>query len=285
MVPMKVLVAVDKSPESRTALRYTCHLLDHFDAQVDAIYVKPDVMNIVLEDFDIPFIQKADPKQKIEAEAQKIQQEIENACEVCLAGKVPCEPQVIVGEPAEEILQFAEQGDHDMIVLGSHGRSSLKGFLLGTVHNQILHHATVPVMIVRELHEIHRVLVAYRGSKCDQDALRFVAPMLRRKKPEVTILHVQEVDRGESDAFAKACLVQGRNTLKELGHTPATKTAEGDFVEETLKEIMVGDYDLVVLGAYGHERPKYLKVLSDEALRLVGRTTRPVLVFREKSDH
>jgi hypothetical protein len=28
-------------------------------------------------------------------------------------------------------------------------------------------------------------------------------------------------------------------------------------------------YDLLVLGAYGHKRPKYLKVISDEALNLV----------------
>jgi hypothetical protein len=39
-----------------------------------------------------------------------------------------------------------------------------------------------------------------------------------------------------------------------------------------------------VLGAYGHKRPKYLKVISDEALNLVRWTTRPVLVYRDKSE-
>ena len=41
---MKILVAVDKSEESQQALRYTCHLLEHFTAIVDALYVKPDVV-------------------------------------------------------------------------------------------------------------------------------------------------------------------------------------------------------------------------------------------------
>jgi hypothetical protein len=39
----------------------------------------------------------------------------------------------------------------------------------------------------------------------------------------------------------------------------------------------------VVLGAYGHRRPKYLKMISDEALNIVRLTTRPVLVYRDKS--
>jgi hypothetical protein len=38
-----------------------------------------------------------------------------------------------------------------------------------------------------------------------------------------------------------------------------------------------------VLGAYGHKRPKYLPVISDEAMNLVRLTTRPVLVFREQA--
>ena len=42
VIPMKILVAVDKSEESQQALRYTCHLLEHFEDDVDALYVKPN---------------------------------------------------------------------------------------------------------------------------------------------------------------------------------------------------------------------------------------------------
>ena len=43
---------------------------------------------------------------------------------------------------------------------------------------------------------------------------------------------------------------------------------KGDLVEEILKDVAVHRYDLIVLGAYGHKRPKYLKLISDEALNL-----------------
>ena len=56
---MKIVVAVDKSEESQQALRYTCHLLEHFTAIVDALYVKPDVVEST-EGAYAPFTTKSD---------------------------------------------------------------------------------------------------------------------------------------------------------------------------------------------------------------------------------
>ncbi len=281
---MKILVAVDRSEESQMALRYTCHLLEHFPAEVDALYVKPDLVEMVAESSYAPFTTKADVEKAVEVDAQKVLDEIIEACEICLGGKIPCEPRVAVGEPADEILNAANVGQYDMIVLGSHGRSSLKGFFLGAVHAKILHHALQPVLIMRNFRPIQKILVAYRGSQCDQGALEFIAPLFAKKKPEVTVMHVQETELGETEEFAQACVLTGEETLKKLGYSPIKKTAKGDFVDEILKAVAVERYDLLVLGAYGHKRPKYLKVISDEALNLVRLTTRPVLVFRDYTE-
>jgi len=278
---MKILVAVDKSEESQMALRYTCHLLEHFPAEVDALYVKPDVVDMVAESSYAPFTTKVDVEKAVEVDAQKVLEGIIEGCEICLGGKIPCQPRVAVGEPADEILNAANVGHYDMIVLGSHGRSSLKGFLLGAVHAKILHHARQPVLILRNFRPIQKILVAYRGSQCDQGALEFIAPLFTMKKPEITIMHVKETELGETEEFAQACVLTGEETLRRSGFTPIKKTAQGDFVDEILKAVAVERYDLLVLGAYGHKRPKYLKVMSDEALNLVRLTTRPVLVFRD----
>ena len=279
---MKILVAVDKSEESQLALRYTCHLLEHFTAIVDALYVKPDVVETVAEGGGYaPFTTKKDVERAIETEAEKTVEEIIESCEICVGGRIPCNPMVAVGEPADEILNAADRGYYDMIVLGSHGRSFLRGFVLGAVHAKILHHARQPVLILRNFRPIQKILVAYRGSSCDQWALEFIAPLFAKKKPEITILHVQETELGESREFAEACLLTGDETLRRFGYAPVKKMAKGDFVDEILKAVAVERYDLLVLGAYGHKRPKYLKVISDEALNLVRLTTRPVLVFRE----
>ena len=281
---MKVLVAVDKSPESHMALAYTCHLLEHFDADVHALYVKPDEVEMAAESFYAPFFSKDGLKDWLDSDAIQVESWALETCEYCLAGKIPCHPMIATGDPAEEILQTAREGDYDMIVLGSHGHSALRGFLLGTVHAKILHHTRRPVLIARDYREIKRVLVAYRRSKCDQDALKFVGPLLARKKPGITVLHVQENGRGPASESADACLAQGDRTLSALGHAPEIKTRAGEYVDEVLKEVKSFPYDLVILGAYGHTRPKFLGAISDEALNLVRSTTRPVLVFRDKSE-
>ena len=279
---MKILAAVDKSPESHMALGYACHLLEHFDASVDALHVMPDRVEMAADAFYAPFFSKDGLNQWIESEALQITEDVENTCTTCLAGRVPCKPDVTSGDPAEEILQRANSGEYDLLVLGSQGKSSLKGFLLGTVHAKVLHHSSIPVLIVRDFREIKRVMVAYRGSQCDQEALRFIGPLLERKKPEITVLHVHESNGDGGMETARECAFQGGSTLEKNGHEPKIRIEQGDFVDEILKDVAGSRYDLLVLGAYGHNSPKYLRLISDEALNLVRLTNRPVLVFRGK---
>ncbi|UCG20239.1 MAG: universal stress protein [Deltaproteobacteria bacterium] len=279
---MKVLVAVDRDLESRLALRYACHLLEHFDAEVDAIHVKKDVGNIILEDFDIPFLKK-DHKKKIDEQAKEVEAAISDACEICLEGKVPCEPRILVGDPAEVILQEARDKDVDLIVLGCQHSSALREMLLGQVHTQIINHADRPVLIVRELRNITEVLVAYSGSSCDESALNFISPMLLKRKPKITLMHVRDTDDQESQEFADACVIKGESTLKKLKHLPQTKLAAGNVVEEVVREINLNPYDIVVLGAQGFGKSGRFNILSEKSLQIIRRTTRPVLLYRPKS--
>ena len=279
---MKVLVAVDQDLESRLALRYACHLLEHVDAEVDAIHVKKDVGNIILEDFDVPFL-KTDHRKKIEKQAKEVEQAIADACEICLEGKVPCEPRILVGDPAEVILREATENDVDLIVLGCHRSSVLREMVLGQVHTQVINYATIPVLIVRELRNISSVLVAYSGSSCDEEALNFLGPMLLRKKPEITLMHVRDLDDQESQEFADACVLKGESILKRLEHFPQTKLVAGNVVEEVVREIALDNYDLVVLGARGFGKSGRFNILSEKSLQIIRRTARPVLLYRPKA--
>lgn len=279
---MKVLVAVDKNPETFTGLEFTCHLLENKNAVVDAIHVKPDLADIVAEGY-APFLSKGGLEGEIEGDVKEVKRQFEDACKSCLSARIPCKLLIEEGDPAEEILNTSESEQYDMIVLGSHEESYLRGFLLGAVHAKILHSAEQPVLIVRQFREIQRVLIVYRGSETDKAALDFVAPLLSGKSIEITLLHVQETGQYESEEFASQSLQQGAQALRKFDFEPITKMSKGDFVEQILRDVAVHRYDLVVLGAYGHKRPKYMKLLSDEALNLARLTTRPILVFREKS--
>lgn len=53
------------------------------------------------------------------------------------------------GDPAETIVRLAEQADHDLIVMGSHGHSRVHQALLGSVSEQVLKASTRPVLLMR----------------------------------------------------------------------------------------------------------------------------------------
>ncbi len=252
---MKVLVAVDKNPETFVGLRYACHLLEDCGATVDALHVTPDMKEIAAESY-APFLTSEGLENAIEADVAEVEQKFRQACKPCLAAGIPCALEVIGGDPADEILNAAQTEAYDLLVLGSHEQSSVRGLLLGAVHAKILHYAQQPVLIVRQFREIRRVLVVYRGSQTDDAALQFVAPLLIGKKVEITLLHVQETSEGESDEFARTSLQKGATILRDLNFEPITRMAKGEFVEEILKEVAVHRYDLVVLGAYGYRRPR-----------------------------
>ena len=62
---------------------------------------------------------------------------------------IEAEVEAIRGNPAEELISYAERGDFDMIAVGSVGMSGAKRFMLGNVPHRISHHAPTDVLILR----------------------------------------------------------------------------------------------------------------------------------------
>jgi nucleotide-binding universal stress UspA family protein len=62
---------------------------------------------------------------------------------------VDAEPYPREGDPADAILDVAEEINADLIVVGNKGMTGAKRFLLGSVPNKVSHHAPCAVLIVR----------------------------------------------------------------------------------------------------------------------------------------
>jgi nucleotide-binding universal stress UspA family protein len=63
------------------------------------------------------------------------------------APRVSCDK--AVGEPAAEIVEAAQDGKYDVIVVGTHGRTGLADVLLGSVAERVVRRAPMPVITVR----------------------------------------------------------------------------------------------------------------------------------------
>ena len=55
--------------------------------------------------------------------------------------------EIIDGMAGKAIVRFAEPGD--LIVMSTHGRTGLKRWFIGSIAEEVLRHATVPILLVR----------------------------------------------------------------------------------------------------------------------------------------
>ncbi|HEY3703370.1 MAG TPA: universal stress protein [Acidimicrobiales bacterium] len=62
---------------------------------------------------------------------------------------VAIEAMAIDGDPASVLLDEAERGRYDLLVMGNKGMTGVSRFLMGSVPNKVSHHAASTVLIVR----------------------------------------------------------------------------------------------------------------------------------------
>jgi nucleotide-binding universal stress UspA family protein len=100
--------------------------------------------------------------------------------------------------PYEEILQYAEENQVDLIVMGTHGRKALSQFFLGSVAQKVVHHAPCPVMTSRiseqeprQKPDYHRILAPTDFSETSQKALKLAVDLLA-DGGIIDLLHVVE---------------------------------------------------------------------------------------------
>ncbi|HEX9728516.1 MAG TPA: universal stress protein [Gemmatimonadales bacterium] len=86
------------------------------------------------------------------------------------------------GQPAEVLLHRTGRADIDLVVMATHGRGTIHRAWLGSVADDVIRHATVPVVVVRPGDEattiaphgpIDRVVIALDGSKRAERGIRW----------------------------------------------------------------------------------------------------------------
>lgn len=62
-------------------------------------------------------------------------------------------PIAVQGHAATELCRVAREGKHDLIIVGTHGRTGIARFMLGSVAEHVLRDAPCPVLVVRPVTE------------------------------------------------------------------------------------------------------------------------------------
>ncbi|HST54356.1 MAG TPA: universal stress protein [Solirubrobacteraceae bacterium] len=80
---------------------------------------------------------------------EDVETTLEAAAEVARADGVQVNTYARQGDPADAILDVAEEREADLIIVGNKGMTGAKRFLLGSVPNKVSHHAPCSVLIIR----------------------------------------------------------------------------------------------------------------------------------------
>ncbi len=107
------------------------------------------------------------------------------------AAGIEATPILLKGNPAEKILDFAENHKVDMIVIGSTGKSGTERFMLGSVSEKVVRHAKVPVLVVRARFKPERI---FSCGKRNKKSLR--KHRIRRDAVKIQNLKIKEAVSG-----------------------------------------------------------------------------------------
>ncbi len=61
--------------------------------------------------------------------------------------------ELLRGRPAEQLLDYADEHDIDLISMGTHGRTGIDRFVMGSVAEKVIRRSERPVLTVRDLGE------------------------------------------------------------------------------------------------------------------------------------
>ncbi len=136
-----IICAVDFSPVSRRAFEQAAELARHTGTSLTLVHVEPGPA-VRAEALFAP------PPRSVKHEpgaADTLDAWVRDA--EATVGR-PVSKLMPVGKAAEEILRATEVGAHDLIVLGTHGRTGIAHAVMGSVAEHVIRHARVPVLVV-----------------------------------------------------------------------------------------------------------------------------------------
>lgn len=205
---------------------------------------------------------------------------------------------VIQGNPAPTIVEYAERYDHDLIVMPTHGRKGVSRYLLGSVTEKVVRLASVPVLTARMQPDeqltfpYENILIPTDGSTGAARAAEYGLSLATALDATIHVLSVveegslgvdvrssmagQEREQAATDAvedvMSEAETIGVTNTVRLIEH--------GTPVQKILDIIDSNDIDAVVMGTTGQRGTDRI-LLGSVAKKTIRSAPVPVITVRD----
>ena len=141
----KVLVPIDFSDYSKSALKYAVNFAKSFNADIILIYVVEPV--IYPPDFSMGQI--AMPSITTEWD-DRAKDELQKLAKSEIAEIANVKTIIKTGKPFVEIIETAKEENIDLIIIATHGHSGVEHILFGSTAEKVVRKAPCPVLTLRE---------------------------------------------------------------------------------------------------------------------------------------
>jgi len=146
-----ILVPTDGTKLSGKAVAEAIKLAMTCRARITVMHVISDFKKAMSETYAVPAAMAAPVQKKFQEEAALRSKKIlDSACAEANVAAITCTGVSVVSDsPYDAIIKQAAKSKCDLIVMASHGRKGLQGFLLGSETTKVLCHSKIPVLVVR----------------------------------------------------------------------------------------------------------------------------------------
>jgi nucleotide-binding universal stress UspA family protein len=214
---------------------------------------------------------------------------------------IAAECRVEIGVTDQEIIKVAEDQASSLIIMGAHGRSYIRGALLGSVTQNVLRRTKTPLLIARFHNPEDRVeenphffprdicakvLYPTDFSENALRAFKLLKTCKQEGEKEVILLHVQDTRRllpylkdkmAEFDRIDKERLEELKRQLVFTGYSVRTELKTGVPFVEINKTAEADDVTLIVMASHGKSNIREV-LLGSIAEAVAQRHVRPVLI-------
>jgi nucleotide-binding universal stress UspA family protein len=142
----KIMVATDGSELVKKAVDTAIEISKLGQTKLYAVHVIPlgDFYSSMPLSIDAEWIK--DMEEHLRIESKEAIAYVENAGR---AADVEIESVILEGNPAIEIVDFAEKNDIELIVMGTHGKTGIQRFMIGSVAENVVRHSKNSVLVVK----------------------------------------------------------------------------------------------------------------------------------------
>lgn len=270
---MKILVPIDFSERSQKALEVADKFAQLFDGTITPFY-----SHLPISELDEPYALGMSSKmyQNFENLEEKLNSRVKEVAESYVAKNRLEKPNIVLGNPAEGIIDASEKFDY--IIMSSHGRTGFSRFLLGSVAEKVLRLAHTPVMVVEnesDVGEFKKIMVTTDFSDNAAEAYPYAINIAEKSGGNIDLIHVlsfEQFDEDEKDLSLRK-IREERLKLLEKEHFGRISDqmsnqviVSKDSVHEAIfHHIENNDYDLIVMATVGRTGLNYLMMGSTTA--------------------